>query len=690
MIRAAAILLILAPATWAEQCTASWTHGPQKIRPFSAEAIQPPGPLRCARNSYCSFQVIVEARGGECRDLRAAISEFRNVAGQPISSSEVTVYRQEFVNVFYRSTEQGDIGEWPDPLIPDVDPDYGEQRNAFPARIRLFSPAYKSYRAERGRTVSKGRSFGLAHSGGEYRSRRYQQFVLRITKGGPLGAARFVWWSQPGAAEPSRELPVQARPVPLSDGLTVRFEGAGREDDFRPGDEFWIWAGPARRQPLWVDLFIPAGASPGTYHGAVQLTFDSHQPLSLPIEMEVAAALLPSTSSLATHFGFYLRGTYEYHYGFRRVDPLIRELGRAYARAGLRNRITLESTDEFDPVYEFDAEGRVRKADYSRYDAAWADFLDGRGTPHGATWSSLRMPRFRNLTGTQLLHAARDFSAHARQRGWADRLFDYTFDEPGSPQQYAALRARAEVMREAAPDVPRLATTPLQKNLFGVVTRWCPLVENYLPETPLRLGPRAWLNWWRERNAWRPQAGDYQERLRAGDSLWLYISCIGHGCSETGRYPWHKDKPAFLVDVPATVNQLLATIAATSPGVTGLLYWDVSYADHHEGGAPHVDLGPWESTYYFGGNGEGSLFYPGVPDHLGGKSHFPVESLRLKFIRESLVDAELLHMLRKQGMAQEAADAAALIRRPAGWDTGSAPWVSFRNALLAKVRAADK
>jgi hypothetical protein len=54
---------------------------------------------------------------------------------------------------------------------------------------------------------------------------------------------------------------------------------------------------------------------------------------------------------------------------------------------------------------------------------------------------------------------------------------------------------------------------------------------------------------------------------------------------------------------------------------------------------------PWRDVRLFGGNGDGTLFYPGTPDIVGGKTHIPIESIRLKLIREGLEDYEYLTLL---------------------------------------------
>ena len=687
MMRVAALLLAASAAAWAApQCTVQWTHGPQKIRPYSREVVAPPGPLVCARNADCSLQLVVTARQRTCSGARVRLGDLRSDGDATIPASAVRLYRQAFVNVFYRSSEQGDIGEWPDPLIPEVDPDYHEPRNAFPVDVTLISPAYKSYRAENGRAISKGRSKGYTEARGAYLSHRHQRFVVQVTRGGALGEARFQWWSEPGLLARSSEMPVQGEETPLADGLRIAFHGEGKPDDFLAGDEFWVFAGPARRQPVWADVFIAPDAPPGKYRGSAHVSFDDAPSQEIPIEMEIAPVNLPSTSSLATHFGFYLRGTYEFHYGFEREDARMRELNRTYMQAGLRNRVSLEWAEDFEPAYEFTDDGRLKSSDYGRFDAAWSDFLDGRSTPVGARLTSFRVPRLRRLKGQQFVTAMRDFVAHTRTKGWSDRLFDYTFDEPGSPQQYAALRARAEAMRTAAPEVPRLVTTSLQRDLFGVVTRWCPIVESYFAQPQAIVGPRSLLNWWRERNAWRPTPQAYAERLHAGDSLWLYISCMGHGCAGAGRFPAQQNWPTYVIDAPAIVNQIAGTLAGTTPGMSGFLFWDTTYAHHHEGGPPRQDLTPWETTYYFGGNGDGSLLYPGLPEIVGGKTHVAIESLRLKFIRESLVDAELFRMAQRAG--REASAQAALrkvLRSPTDWVADPELWVEFRTQLMSVI-----
>ena len=47
----------------------------------------------------------------------------------------------------------------------------------------------------------------------------------------------------------------------------------------------------------------------------------------------------------------------------------------------------------------------------------------------------------------------------------------------------------------------------------------------------------------------------------------------------------------------------------------------------------------------YGGNGDGYMLYPGTPDRIGGKTCVPIESVRLKHVRDGYEDFEYLRLL---------------------------------------------
>ncbi len=70
----------------------------------------------------------------------------------------------------------------------------------------------------------------------------------------------------------------------------------------------------------------------------------------------------------------------------------------------------------------------------------------------------------------------------------------------------------------------------------------------------------------------------------------------------------------------------------------GELYYSMNEAYGHSND-------PWTNVRLFGGNGDGTLFYPGRPDRIGGHTDIPIESIRLKLIREGMEDYEYLALL---------------------------------------------
>jgi hypothetical protein len=135
---------------------------------------------------------------------------------------------------------------------------------------------------------------------------------------------------------------------------------------------------------------------------------------------------------------------------------------------------------------------------------------------------------------------------------------------------------------------------------------------------------------------------------------------------------------SYMVDHPAPLNRSMGPLAFLT-GVEGELYFDTVYAYNTQD--------PWKGVFEFGGNGDGTLFYPGTPARLGTKEPQPVVSLRLKHIRDGLEDYEYLHLLTRLG---EEAPARALARRLArsGYEIEQnvATWEQVRHDLTARLR----
>ena len=91
-----------------------------------------------------------------------------------------------------------------------------------------------------------------------------------------------------------------------------------------------------------------------------------------------------------------------------------------------------------------------------------------------------------------------------------------------------------------------------------------------------------------------------------------------------------------MIDDPAVSNRIMPWLA-WKYRISGELYFNTVEAY----GRPDA----WNETYLFGGNGDGTLFYPGQPKRIGGTKDIPIDSVRLKLIRDGLEDYEYLLLL---------------------------------------------
>jgi len=113
-------------------------------------------------------------------------------------------------------------------------------------------------------------------------------------------------------------------------------------------------------------------------------------------------------------------------------------------------------------------------------------------------------------------------------------------------------------------------------------------------------------------------------------------------------------------------------------GIEGELYYASDYCWESSCGG---QSDPWVSIYAFGGNGDGTLFYPGTPAKIGGSTPVPVPSLRLALIRDGMEDYEYLHALDAIDPAAARAAAASFITNTYTFDNDPAKLQAARLQL---------
>ncbi|MCY1032425.1 DUF4091 domain-containing protein [Corallococcus sp. BB11-1] len=374
-----------------------------------------------------------------------------------------------------------------------------------------------------------------------------------------------------------------------------------------PRNAFPFDVPPRESRALWVDVLVPEDAPPGRYEGRVEVVAAGGFTALVPVGLTVVDAVLPSTPSYPTAFCLEPDLVCLAHTGREDCgseDVRVELLGR-YARLALDHRFTLSDIFVRQPT----------ALGWEAFDAAYAPLLDGTAPTRlkGARMTSAQ------YMGPAEEQALADFQAHFSARGWLSRAFDYTADEPPLFSSYEELRVRASLVERAAPGLVRMVTTSLTKaqanGVEGLIGRISVLLQLMAGVEPPDVGPQ------------RPAYDAFLSR--PGTSLWLYQSCGSHGC--VGDLPDTMRLPSYMIDHPAALNRAMPWLVFALQA-SGESYYETT---------ARITTA-WTDQWFYGGNGDGTLFYPGTPARIGGQSQVPLPSLRLKLLRAGVQDYEWL------------------------------------------------
>ncbi|WP_248353912.1 DUF4091 domain-containing protein [Anaeromyxobacter oryzae] len=383
---------------------------------------------------------------------------------------------------------------------------------------------------------------------------------------------------------------------------------------------FTVPAGESRA--VWVEVLVPPDATPGDYSGTVNVTWDGGSK-AVPVTLTVWPFTLPSTASLKTAFGF-TWGALNVADGVSSSDD-VAALRAIYDRFALDHRLTLSHID--------DGAGD----DMTHFASYYGPSIDGT--------AATRLPGAK-MTAVEAMGNLGTWSPFFAQKGWSDRLFQYTCDEPPLTCAWSDIPTRAATARAASPAVRTLVTTTIaEAQSQGVLSSIDILVPviNYLDD-------KAGSEFTGE------QRGNYDAWL-AGSSkreVWTYQSCMSHGCGGSVNFGnpsasdyYYTGWPSYAIDASAIRNRAMEWLSFRYR-VSGELYYETVEAYRAD---------PWSNQWGFGGNGDGTLFYPGTTARIGGSHDVPVASIRLKMLREGMEDYEYLKLLSDLG---DEADARAI------------------------------
>ena len=372
---------------------------------------------------------------------------------------------------------------------------------------------------------------------------------------------------------------------------------------------------------VWVDVLVPRDAGAGRYTGSL-LVRGQNLRARIGIDLNVLDLVLPSTPTIASAFGMFYTPCLGAVFAMKCSAESEWRLRALFARAALDNRISI-STPHYGSIASVSQQAHFRRH--------VLPLLQGRARTRlqGARLTSVRVDQGESL---------RSWRREAERGGFGRRAFVYACDEPGADElAWKQCVSAAAAARSDWPDVSILVTASLQEaEAFGTISSVDTLVPvlNALDDKP---GASEYTG------LQRPKYDSFLQTPRK--RLWVYTSCQSHGCSAfSGTDSYYAGWPSYTIDAPASQARAMGWLSFVLR-TSGELYFAV---DRKLATA-------WHDQYAFGGNGDGTLFYPGKPSIVGGRRPIPIESIRLKLIRDGYEDYEYLALLARRGRGAGAA-----------------------------------
>jgi hypothetical protein len=498
----------------------------------------------------------------------------------------------------------------------------------------------------------------------DWRGRDIELFYVRYLQ--IKGISRF---SYEGAYYDERHAPTRMRrPFDPRTG-----QGRGRWTD-RPGHDkfypdiavpldlvpaFTIAAGT--NQSVWADVYIPKGAPPGRYTGAVRVAADGQPPREVPVELTVRPFTLPDVPAAKTML-YVGDSDLERRYLAPTADPRVdagAQLARIHDRhfqVAHRHRVSVVTADPANATLDRPGDPWLPRLSGTLFTASRGYAGPGVGVGNGiysiGTYAGHKLPWMQSATAARP-HAdawVRWFERNARGTEYFIYLIDESRDY-AQTERWASSIARLPSpgnrlptfatlgIGEAVEQVPSL-TIAASSCGIGLTERWAGAVRRWraIP------GKRFYCY-----NSGRPATGSIAVE---DDGVALRELAWAHYKLRVDR--WFFWESTYYTDVQG------------GRGSTNVFQTAATFS-----GPTHVDSINGETGYNHT-NGDGVFFYPGT-DRLFPRESYgvggPIASLRLKQWRRGLQDVDYLALAARVSPAR----VAALVKRmvpKAAWEYG--------------------
>lgn len=561
--------------------------------------------VAAARNESASFQVDLRTAGVPLPGVRAALTgALTGPSGATIASSAVRLARESYYDVSTPTDGEGDVGRWPDRLVPDRDPLLGGDGGAFPFDLAARDAAALWVDVDVPATATAG-----AYTG-----------TLRLsTTTGTLVDVPIALTVRPFTLPATSSLRSLFVLNPYDVCGASSTGGAGGFADIRSAGGGGCAPGKEQTWRVFA-RFAQLGLRD-------RITIANPFPTQLMQAPSASAAVTPSparTGAPTTEAAAF--------------DAYVKPLLDGTADNGSLPGATLTTlTTQWPCVRELGA-GCL---------SGWRTFLDA----HAPAAKDRMLPWVCD-------EPAYDDGMHYTPWRYVHDpapsgplVPDVRTPAAGDDGPMSCAYAR-KAARDGWPGVPVKITTAItDPGLYGSPTA-TPTPSTLTTSSVNVLAPLVNDLVTREDGDARPAYDAFAGR--SGAEVWGYVSCASGGCdpgaapdSPSLKDPEHDGWPSYSIDQPASQASAMGWMAFLYR-LRGESYFDVASGFDEGPGFQHgIDV--------FGTNGDGQLFYPGTVRLPGGSTEdMPFESIRLKRIREGREDYEYLRRLETCGRRADA------------------------------------
>jgi hypothetical protein len=383
-----------------------------------------------------------------------------------------------------------------------------------------------------------------------------------------------------------------------------------------------------QNQPVWIDVRVPADATPGEYRGTVRVKYRGLPPAEVPVRLTVWDFTLPDGPTHRNHFGS-VAGAVRW-FNVKRGSKESRQIEARYCQALAEHRLNPPLPTHLLPEVKPDGSLLIAPERHQALKQFMSDLhvtdFQIPNAPFARLPHSTQRPDYKDIPADQREKAQRyyrQYYDYLKQNGWEKRAYVYLLDEPNVRENYEQVLVLGQMVHEAVPQMRLLVVEqtflqdPSWPDMDPAIDIWCPLWA-FIDRDSIR------------------------QKLAHGDEVWSYTALTQRAPRYHPQYAqvkdkdpphWHIDWPLLVYRVPTWINRQY--------GITGLLYWST---------VTNV-IEPWlnpafaHPRHY---NGGGYLFYPGAVCGIDG----PVPSMRIKNLRDGMEDYEYFVLLEKRAGPQ--------------------------------------